>query len=207
MPLNDAMRGSPKLIGLGTTSEVQRALDDLISLMHLLSSRPTHVRELVADMPHHAGYHDAAAEGAGGVWFSLCNDTPPVVWREVFPEDIAREVVSVDTPHGRLTNSDLELAAEVFAIGVILEGGSAKQTPLGTLCDNTPTVSWVDKMASKSKSPIAGRLLRGLAFMLYCAQAGRLTTVHVPGVENVIAGHCFPPIKSPAIVSISFCPL
>ena len=42
-------------------------------------------------------------------------------------------------------------------------------------------------MASKSKSPTVGRLLRGLAFMLYCAQAGRLTTVHVPGVENVMA--------------------
>jgi hypothetical protein len=98
--------------------------------MHLLSSRPTHIRELVTNMPHHAGYHDAAAEAAGGVWFSLCDDTPPVEWREVFPEDIAWEVVLVDTPHGRLTNSDLELAAEVFAIGVILKGGSAKHTPL-----------------------------------------------------------------------------
>jgi len=64
-PLNDAMRGNPKLIGLGAKSEVRGALKDLISLMHLLSSRPTHVRELVPDVPHHAGYHDAAAEGAG----------------------------------------------------------------------------------------------------------------------------------------------
>jgi hypothetical protein len=68
-PLNDAMRGNPKLIGLGADSEVRRALEDLISLMHLLSSRPTHVRELVPDVPHHASYHDAAAEGTGGVWF------------------------------------------------------------------------------------------------------------------------------------------
>jgi hypothetical protein len=37
-PLNDAMRGSPKLIGLGANSEVRRALKDLASLMHLLSS-------------------------------------------------------------------------------------------------------------------------------------------------------------------------
>jgi hypothetical protein len=195
-PLNDAMRGSPKLIGLGANSEVRRALEDLISLMHLLSSRPTHVRELVPDVPHHASYHDAAAEGAGGVWFSLCDDTPPVVWREAFPEDIAREVVSVDTPHGRLTNSDLELAAEVLAVGVALERMNSKHTPLGTLCDNTPTVSWVDRMASKSKSPTAGRLLRGLAFMLYCAHAGRLTTVHVPGVENVMADIASRPTKA-----------
>ena len=37
-PLNEAMRGSPKLIGLGANSEVRRALEDMISLMHLLSS-------------------------------------------------------------------------------------------------------------------------------------------------------------------------
>jgi hypothetical protein len=146
-PLNDAMRGSPKLIGLGSDSEVRGALEDLISLMHLLSSRPTHVRELVPDVPHHASYHDAAAERAGGVWFSLCDNTPPVVWREAFPDDIAREVVSVETPNGRLTNSDLELTAEV-------------------------------------------------AFMLYCAQVGRLTTVHVPGVENVMADIASRPSKA-----------
>jgi hypothetical protein len=42
-------------------------------------------------------------------------------------------------------------------------------------------------MASKSKSPTAGRLLKGLAFMLYSCHAGRLTTVHVPGIDNVMA--------------------
>ncbi len=66
-PLNDAMRGNPKLISLGANSEVRGALKVLISLLHLLSSRQTHVRELVPDVPHHAGYHNAAAEGAGGV--------------------------------------------------------------------------------------------------------------------------------------------
>ncbi len=81
-------------------------------------------------MPHHVGYHDAAAEGAGGVWFSLSDDTPPVVWREEFPEDIAWEVVLVDTPNGRLTNSDLELAAEVLVVGVTLEQRTSKHTPL-----------------------------------------------------------------------------
>jgi hypothetical protein len=37
-PINDTMQGSPKFIGLGTDSEVWGALEDLISLMHLLSS-------------------------------------------------------------------------------------------------------------------------------------------------------------------------
>ena len=77
-----------------------------------------------------------------------------------------------------------------------LEWMNFKHTPLGTLCNNTPMVSWVDSMASKSKSPTAGSLLRGLAFMLYCAQAGPLTTVHVPGVENVMADIASRPSKA-----------
>ncbi len=119
-----------------------------------------------------------------------------MVWREEFPADIAQEVVSVDTPNGRLANSDLELAAEVLAVGIALAQRTSKHTPLGMLCDNTPTVSWIDKMASKSKSPTAGRLLQGLAFMLYCSQAGRLTTVHVPGEENVMADIASRPSKA-----------
>ncbi len=105
---------------------------------------------------HHTSYHDAAAEGAGEVWFSLCDDTPPVVWREAFPDDIAREVVSVEKPNGRLTNSDLELAAEVLAVGVALERMNSKHTPLGTLCDNTPTVSWVDSNGLTARTAMNG---------------------------------------------------
>jgi hypothetical protein len=61
-------------------------------------------------MSYFAGYHDAVAEGAGGVWLSLCNNTPPMIWCKEFPTDIAADVVSENTPHGHLTNLDLELA-------------------------------------------------------------------------------------------------
>ena len=111
-------------------------------------------------MPRYAGYHDAAAEGAGGVWFSLAHEMQPLVWRLPFPRDVSNKVVSFDNPGGQLTNSDLELAAEVMGIGVILtEAPVVRQEPLGTLCDNTPTVSWIKKMASKSTTPTSGRLL------------------------------------------------
>jgi hypothetical protein len=68
--------------------------------------------------------------------------------------------------------------------------------PLGTLCDNTPTVSWIEKMASKAKGPTAGRLLQGLAVMLHGNKAGQLTTVHVPGVDNVMADVASRPAKA-----------
>jgi hypothetical protein len=114
-------------------------------------------------------------------------------------------VISDDNPNGSLTNSNLELAAEVLAVGVILNRGPCgKHAPIGTLCDNTPTVSWVDKMASKAKTPTAGRLLQGLAYMLYCQHAGRLTTVHVPGTDNVLADIASRPSKAMSVFCESF---
>jgi hypothetical protein len=93
-------------------------------------------------MMRYAGYHDAAAEGAGGVWFSLVHKMQPVVWRLIFPCNISKEVVWFDNPRGRQTNLDLELAAEVIGVGVLLaEAPVITHEPLGTLCDNTPTVS------------------------------------------------------------------
>jgi hypothetical protein len=70
-PINAAKRGNPKIIGLGKGSDVQSAFLDLCSLLKILRARPTHVRELVLTMPWYVGYHDAAAEGAGGVWLSV----------------------------------------------------------------------------------------------------------------------------------------
>jgi hypothetical protein len=137
-PFNAAMKGSPKHIILGANLEVRVALEDLCTLLRILASRPTHVQELVPNMPQYVGYHNVAADGAGGVWFSLVNNMSPVVWRAAFPQDIASEVVSDDNPEGRLTNSDLQLAAEVMAVGVALAvAPNVKHVPLGTLCDNT----------------------------------------------------------------------
>ena len=122
---------------------------------------------------------------------------PPVVWRVAFPPDISNNVVSLSNPARSITNSDLELAAEVLAVGALLAKASViKHQSIGTLCNNTPTVSWIKKMASKSTPPTAGRLLRGLAFMLYCHHAGRLTTVHVPGKDNIMANIVLRPSKA-----------
>ncbi len=191
------MKGSPKHIILGAHSEVRAALKDLCTLLRILASRPNHVRELVPDMPHYVGYHNAAAEGAGGVWFSFMDNMPPVVWQAAFLHDVASKVVSDGNPEGRLTNSNLKLAAEVMAVGIALAvAPTVKHVLLGTLCDNTPTVSWIEKMASKAKGPMAGRLLRGLVVMLHCNKAGQLTTVHVPGVDNVMADVASCPAKA-----------
>ncbi len=168
------------MFGLGKDLEVRAALEDIVLLLCILSSQPTHVQELVPDMPHYVGYHDAAAEGAEGVWILLVDDMPPQVWQTEFLVNIATDVISYDNPERKITNSDLELAVEVFAVGIALEKAPQdKHAPLGTLCDNTPTISWINQMASKSRLPTAGCLLRGLAIMLFTNHAGRLTMIHV----------------------------
>jgi hypothetical protein len=43
---------------------------------------------------------------------------------------------------------------------------------------------------------MAGHLLHGLAFMLYCHHAGQLTTVHVPGKDNIMADIASRPSKA-----------
>ena len=125
-PINKALKpdesgNPPRHIGSGKNSEVREALLDITVLLKLLSHRPTHVREIVPDMPKFAGYHDAAAEGGGGAWFSLDREMPPLVWRILFPDDIKYDVVSDRNKDGKITNSDLELAAEVFALAIILQ--------------------------------------------------------------------------------------
>ncbi len=77
-----------------------------------------------------------------------------------------------------------------------MEAPVIKQEPLGTLCDNMPTVSWIKKMASKSSTPMAGRLSRGLAFVFYCHRAGCLTTIYAPGPQNIMADIAFIPSKA-----------
>jgi hypothetical protein len=189
------MKSTEKSITLN--DDGREAVQDTCTLIHRLSNRPTHVNEIVPDPPSYAAYHDAAAEGAGGVWFSLTNNMQPLLWRTTFPRDIAKSVISDDNPTGTITNSDLELAAEVLAVGVILTNApEIKHKTLGTLSDNSATVGWIDRMASRSIFPTAGRLLKGLAYMLHTSHAGQVITMHVPGDKNIMADVASRPSKA-----------
>jgi hypothetical protein len=51
--------------------------------------------------------------------------------------------------------------------------------------NNSPSVSWVIKMASK-KSRVAAQLVWALALRLNIKQSCPLTRVHIPGVKNAL---------------------
>jgi hypothetical protein len=56
-PLNKALRGGPKFVGLGAKTEFRAALLDLRILVKDLANRPTHVRELLPGDDHYVGRH------------------------------------------------------------------------------------------------------------------------------------------------------
>ena len=75
----------------------------------------------------------------------------PVVQRVTFPEDIRNNIVSQDNKKGQIIKSDLLMVTEVLVIRVVLESSpSDNSKSLGKMCNNTLTVIWISKMASKA---------------------------------------------------------
>ena len=196
-PLNRALRGNPVVVILGpANSELRATLLDLRTMVLDLARRPTHVNELVHRPPGYLGYCDASAFGAGGVWFSGACSLTPQVWRIVWPLDIQSAVVSSSNPEGRLTNSDLEMAAVLLHFNV-LETCVPTLQHVNTVIhsDNSPSVAWATTMATKTaKSEAAHRLLRGLAMRQRSLEAGPLLVVHIAGKSNTLADIASRPI-------------
>ena len=189
-PLNRALRGSPTFIALSATGEVRAALLDLKQLIITLAARPTHVNEILTPAaPDYIGYCDASAFGAGGVWFSGQSPLPETVWRLQWPRDITAAVVSESNPTGTLTNSDLEMAAVVLQLNVLEPlVATMRHKSVHIHSDNTPSVAWWSKMATKTaKSDAAHRLVRGLAIRQRMLESSPVNITHVAGKENTLA--------------------
>jgi hypothetical protein len=184
-PGNQILGQEPPRVSLSPTSPMRQMLKDMRALIQQLLIRPTHVRELVQGDDDALGYCDASAAGAGGVWFTV--EGQPIVWRMQFPPDISEAVVSDDNPTGTITNSDLELAAVILHVAALLQVADPKHARLGILSDNSATVHWARRMASRSGSPISGYLLRGFAHLLRSASMGPITVAHEAGKDNHMA--------------------
>ncbi len=179
-PLNKATKGDPKQVGLGKSSEVRAALLDLKHLILSLASRPTHVSELVEYEPDVAGTCDASSAGAGGMWIGY--GIQPSAWRLEWPADVVELCKK-----GKLTNSDLEMAAVLLQYLVAEQLRPLDQCHTATWSDNTPTVSWSTKMADHATTPIAGQLLRALAMRQRTTGAALPTVTHYAGARNIPA--------------------
>ena len=106
----------------------------------------------------------------------------PLQW----PPDITANVKSDSNPKGTLTNSDLELAGLVI-LWLMMEHtcGTLTEKRVAVFSNNSPTVSWVQRMASRS-SMVAEQLIRVLALRFNIQKVCPLTTLHIAGDQNTM---------------------
>jgi hypothetical protein len=156
-PINMAMKGNPKFVEIGKSSAARAAFKDLIVLVKQVAQRPMHVREICSTTIDYGGYCDACGTGIGGVFFPLDSHTEYTVFRLQFPADIQKHFHA-----GIVTMVDLELAAALLLTRMLEHTGLAlNHKTIAAWGDNTPTLGWVWRMATK-QSKIAGQLIRSL---------------------------------------------
>ncbi|KAL7529738.1 hypothetical protein ACHAWF_003097 [Thalassiosira exigua] len=96
--------------------EGKQALADWGQLIREAAREPTHVNKLVPRDANYKGTLDASGKGAGagGVWLPAKRELAPIVCRVKWPPEAVARLVTPDNPDGDITNSDLEMAAEVL---------------------------------------------------------------------------------------------
>ncbi len=189
-PLNRALRLMPHTFSLSATGEVRAALLDLGQLITTLVARPTDVNEILpAPVPDYIADCDASAFSAGGVWYSRQCPLPERVWHLQWPADITAAVISESNPTGKLTSSDLEMAVVVLQLNVLNLLVSSMQISTDSHSNNTPSVAWLTKMATKTANlDAAHRLVHGLALrQLILHSAPVNITYYVAGLDNNLA--------------------
>ena len=162
--------------------DIKQQLRDWSALLHLMRSRPTHVRELITHKPSYQGLVDASKWGVGGVWFSGKNNLPPFVWYLEWPQSIRDELSSSTNPNGSISISDLELMG-IFMHWMALEQAvdDLTHTSVAIWCDNISAVSWIYKFRT-STSPIASSILKALATRMHVCHSGLLAIDHISGL-------------------------
>ena len=135
------------------TSAIQHHLSTFAHLAASLGSRPTYLAEIVPQDPSLLGATDAAKPGMGGVYFDTAGAA--YVWRQAFPPDVQRRLVSFANPRGTITNSDLEQAGLLAQVDLMMTTHDARYATIVNLSDNTPAVSRVHKGAVTSDGAAA----------------------------------------------------
>jgi len=164
----------------------RQALRDWRAVLRTATARPTQCTDLMPAPPDYYGYCDASKMGAGGVCFGITRNLPPIVWRVAFPVHIQQALVSLDNPHGTITNSALEMAGLLCQWLVLEHLADLTHAHVAIGCDNTPTVAWATRLLS-TRDKTAGHLLRTLALRMIAVQASPITAFHIPGETNKMA--------------------
>ena len=156
-PINIFLAIKPKRIFWDRYPAVRRALQDWAALIREAAAEPTHVEELVPGSASYKGTLDAAgAWGVGGVWVPGTKDLAPIVGRVRWPNEVLDRLVTKDNPDGDITNSDLEMAAEVLGFIVLEANVSLRWEHVGVCSDNSATVAWQGRVRPSGRGLLTG---------------------------------------------------
>ena len=183
-PCNRLLKRRPPVVYFHRNEPLHAAISNCRTILRESTNRPTRCRELVAGWPDFIGVVDASSHGVGGVIIGELSECPPTVFRLQWPPDITANVISEATPEGTITNSDLELAGLVL-LWLMMEHvcGPLAEKRIALFSDNSPTVSWVQRMACRS-SLVAEQLIRVLALRFNIHKICPITTLHIAGDQN-----------------------
>ena len=117
------------------TAPIRDSLLDLQYLATDLACRPTRIGEIVDSLP--VAY--SAANGMGGVWFSTDPTFSPILWRAPFDSSVIPCLVTTANRQGTITNSDLELAAQIATQDILLAHYNCVESLLPLL----PIIYWL----------------------------------------------------------------
>ena len=197
--LQHALRPGARRIKI--TTQVRHQLQDFLWLAKDVSSRPTHLAEVVPTPPSYYGAMDAAKSGMGGVWFPPLTNVPlavtphpsarlqqPCLWRSPFPQSVQQDLVSFINPKGSITNSDLELAGTIASDDILASAVPVAHISTCGLCDNTPAVSWRQKGSTTTVGPAAYLLQLSSIHQRHFRYKPEFH--HIAGDANVMADDC-----------------
>jgi hypothetical protein len=185
-PCYQLLKQQPQVVYFHRNAPLLSAITNCRTILRESTTRPTRCRKFVAGWPDFVGVVDASSHGVGGVIFGELSECPPTVFCTQWPPDITANVVLVANPKGTITNSDLELAGLVI-LWLMMEHvcGPLKEKRVALFSDNSPTVSWVQRMASRS-SLIAEQLIRVLALRFNLQKVCPITMLHIAGDQNTM---------------------
>ena len=169
------------------TTPLKDQLADFHHLATELTSRPTALAEIVPDYPVAMGPHDASGTGMGGVWLPSTTNSniTPIMWREQFPEDIIKDLVSFNNPHGTVNNSQLELAGQIAHQDVLAQEYNCEYRTITPFGDNTNAVAWTHKGSATTDGPTAYLLRLNSLHQRHFRYLSKPD--YIPGVYNQMA--------------------
>ena len=165
--------------------EVQETFQNWCQIICEIRTEPTHVNKLVPGKADYKATLDTPGEVSGGVLIPCTIVLAPIVWSIKCPDKVKHRLVTFANPTGNMTNSDLEMAAEVLG-WLILEGVvPTRFIHAGVCSDKYATVSWKTRGASR-RSRVANQLLRILTIQISKIRGSLLVTCHLAGDRNML---------------------